>query len=118
MFPFSGVTKYEKMISGLKSVELPVTACDLRLTDSFCSFSTSNSPEMQEYKLGTLKKLNDFNSLAIPENSTLASLKQRRMAVAKSMFGRIGEGANIEPPFFVGWGCNVFVGDGVYINCV
>lgn len=114
--PVPWCDEYEKMISGLKYVEVPASVSDLRLTGLFCSFSTSNSPEMQEYKLGMLRKLEDFNNLAVPENSTLASLKQRRMAVAKSMFGQIGERANIEPPLFVGWGCNVFIGDGVYIN--
>ena len=38
------------------------------------------------------------------------------MTVAKSLLGQLGEGVNIEPPFFVGWGCNVFIGDNVYIN--
>jgi hypothetical protein len=80
------------------------------------SFSTSRSTELQEYKLQTLKKLNEFNDLSIPDGSTLMSLKERRMTVAKNLLGQLGEGASIEPPFFVGWGCNVFMGDNVYIN--
>ncbi|KAJ5626236.1 hypothetical protein N7510_002545 [Penicillium lagena] len=109
--------KDPSVISELQKSHVPVPWCDeYEKMISGLNFSTYNSPEMQEYKLGTLKKLNDFNNLAIPENSTLTSLKQRRMAVAKSMLGQLGEGANIEPPFFVGWGCNVFIGDGVYIN--
>jgi acetyltransferase-like isoleucine patch superfamily enzyme len=84
--------------------------------DKYHSFSASASTELQEYKLQTLKKLNEFNDLSIPDGSTLASLKSRRMAVAKSMLGQLGENVNIEPSFFVGWGCNIFIGDNVYIN--
>ncbi|KAJ5751966.1 hypothetical protein N7520_008883, partial [Penicillium odoratum] len=80
------------------------------------SFAASRSKELRDFKIITLQKLNDFNDQAIPEGSTLESLKIRRMAVAKGLLGQLGEGANIEPPFFVGWGCNVFIGDGVYIN--
>lgn len=83
-------------------------------TDS--SFTTSNSGKLMEYKLSTLHKLNEFNDTSIPENSTLASLKDRRMAVAKRMFGRLGKNASIEQAFFVTWGCNTFIGNDVYIN--
>jgi hypothetical protein len=38
------------------------------------------------------------------------------MAVAKRMFGRLGQNASIEQAFFVTWGCNTFIGDDVYIN--
>lgn len=71
---------------------------------------------MQDYKLETLKWLNEFNDTTIPPGSTLASLKMRRLALAKDKLGRLGEGANIEPPFFVGWGCNIFIGEDVYTN--
>jgi maltose O-acetyltransferase len=84
--------------------------------DQCVSFSASGSTELQEYKLQTLKKLNEFNDISIPDGSTLVSLKARRMAVAKNLLGQLGEGVNIEPPFFVGWGCNIFIGDNVYIN--
>lgn len=69
-----------------------------------------------EYKLSTLRKLDEFNDSSIPENSTLTSLRTRRMAVAKRMLGRVGKDANIEQAFFVTWGCNTFIGEGVYIN--
>lgn len=69
-----------------------------------------------EYKLSTLRMLNEFNDASIPENSTLASLKNRRMAVAKRMLGRVGKNASIEQSFFVTWGCNTILGDDVYIN--
>ena len=38
------------------------------------------------------------------------------MTVAEALIGKLGERVNIEPPLFVGWGCNVFLGDDVYIN--
>ncbi|KAF3025025.1 hypothetical protein E8E14_014297 [Neopestalotiopsis sp. 37M] len=28
----------------------------------------------------------------------------------------MGTRVNIEPPFFLTWGCNIFIGDGVYMN--
>lgn len=72
---------------------------------------------MQEFKLAMKRTLLSFNDSSIPEGSTLASLTARRMAVAKGMFGRLGANVNIEPPFFVIWGCNTFIGDNVYMNC-
>lgn len=69
-----------------------------------------------EYKLYTSRKLNEFNDTSIPENSSLASLRSRRMEVVKRMFGLVGERVNIEQAFFVTWGCNTFIGDDVYIN--
>lgn len=86
------------------------------LTRRFYSFTASRSDELQKHKLETLRSLNDFNDVTIAEGSTLASLKMRRMTVAKSLLGRLGESVNIEQPFFVGWGCNIFIGDDVYIN--
>lgn len=63
-----------------------------------------------------MRKLYSFNDAAIPKDATLASLALRRMQVAKSIVGELGAKVNIEPPFFVTWGCNIFIGDGVYIN--
>lgn len=80
------------------------------------SFTISKSPKLQARKLETLKLLNDFNDPTIPDGSTVESLKMRRIAVARNLLGKIGENVNIEPPFFVGWGCNTFLGNGVYIN--
>lgn len=63
-----------------------------------------------------MRKLQSFNDESIPEDSTLATLKLRRMGVARDMLGKLGANVSIEPPFFLTWGCNIFVGDGVYIN--
>jgi len=71
---------------------------------------------MLDYKLATMKLLKSFNDDSIPDDNTLTMLKARRMSVAKQMMGKLGYGVNIEPPFFCGWGCNIFIGEGVYIN--
>lgn len=63
-----------------------------------------------------MRKLRTFNNDDIPDDMTLASLKMRRMALAKEILGKMGKGVSIEPPFFVIWGCNTFIGSGVYIN--
>lgn len=69
-----------------------------------------------DYKLIAMKRLRSFNDDSIPDGSTLASLKARRMAVAKEMLGQMGQGVTIELPFFHTWGCNIFIGNRVYIN--
>ncbi|KAJ5628741.1 galactoside o-acetyltransferase [Penicillium lividum] len=113
----SSSTKSPSLISELKESHVRVPWCDeYERMISGMNFTASRSKELREFKIITLQKLNDFNDRAIPEGSTLESLKLRRMAVAKGLLGQLGEGVNIEPPFFVGWGCNVFIGDGVYIN--
>lgn len=80
------------------------------------SLVISNSRELNEYKLGVMRKLRSFNDDNIPDDATLASLKMRRMTIAKQMLGKMGRDTSIESPFFVIWGCNTFVGNGVYIN--
>lgn len=69
-----------------------------------------------DYKLIAMKRLRSFNDDNIPDGSTLASLKARRMAVAKEMLGQLGQGVTIEHPFFHTWGCNILIGNRVYIN--
>jgi len=71
---------------------------------------------MQKFRIETMRRLRSFNDNSIPDDASIESLKARRMAVAKQMLGKLGDRANIEPPFFCGWGCNTFVGDGVYMN--
>ncbi|KAJ5755217.1 hypothetical protein N7533_004760 [Penicillium manginii] len=113
----SSSTEIQDMISELKRSHTQVPWCDeYEKMISGMSFTASRSPELQDHKLRTLTSLNEFNETTIPEGSTLASLKTRRMTVAKDLLGKTGERVNIEPPFFVGWGCNVFIGNDVYIN--
>ncbi|KAM0347396.1 hypothetical protein ACHAPU_004917 [Fusarium lateritium] len=89
--------EYEKMISGM-------------------NFNSNKEKEQRDYKLLAMRKLRSFNDDSIPDDATVASLKRRRMAVAKGMLGQLGEAVNIEPPFYMTWGCNIFIGKNVYIN--
>lgn len=63
-----------------------------------------------------MRKLQSFNDTTIPEDATLASLASPRMQVVKECMGKMGAEVNIEPPFFMIWGCNIFLGDRVYMN--
>lgn len=59
---------------------------------------------------GCLELLYDFNA-------TRPSEMDKRNALLKQMFGRIGEGCYIEPPLHANWaGKHVFMGDKVYAN--
>lgn len=63
-----------------------------------------------------MRKLRAFNNDDIPDDATLSSIKMKRMALAKQMIGKMGKSVNIETPFFIVWGCNTFIGNGVYMN--
>ncbi|KAM3074759.1 hypothetical protein ACMFMG_008178 [Clarireedia jacksonii] len=80
------------------------------------NFAARNSECMLKYKLDVRRKLLKFNDESIGDDDTLDSLKERRMAAAKTLFGRVGVGTNIEAPFFCTWGCTTFIGKDVYIN--
>ncbi|KAK6823618.1 trimeric LpxA-like protein [Apiospora arundinis] len=108
----------EAIIAEVAASEVPVPWCEeFKKMISSMDFATSRAPELQEFKINMRRKMLLFNDSSIPESATLASLTARRMAVAKGMFGRLGANVNIETPFFMIWGCNTFVGDGVYMNC-
>ncbi|KAF4955607.1 hypothetical protein FGADI_4442 [Fusarium gaditjirri] len=110
-------SKSPERIAELRQSEVPVPWCDeFEKMISGMNFNTGNSQEMMEYKLTTKKKLLSFNDESITDGSTLASLKSRRMGVAKEMFGKLGQNVTIEPPLFLLWGCNIFIGNGVYMN--
>jgi hypothetical protein len=80
------------------------------------SFKAGNSQIMLNYKLEIRKHLKSFNDDSLPDGCTLESLKCRRMAVAKLIFGKLGRSTDIEAPFFCTWGCNTFIGVNVYMN--
>ncbi|KAF4960619.1 hypothetical protein FSARC_10433 [Fusarium sarcochroum] len=110
-------SKSQDRISQIQRSEILVPWCDeFEKMISGMNFDTSKAQELMDYKLETMKKLRSFNDESIPDDSTLASLKSMRMAVAKEMLGCLGNEVTIEPPFFLTWGCNVFIGRGVYIN--
>jgi galactoside O-acetyltransferase len=69
----------------------------------------SDKDIMQEQQ-AYLEKLYDFNQ-------TRPTEVKRREAMLKDMFGSIGQGCYIEPPFHANWGGkHVFFGDYVYAN--
>jgi maltose O-acetyltransferase len=71
---------------------------------------------MLDHKLKLMKALHSFNDTSIPDNSTYQSFRARQMALIEQMMGKFGKGINVEAPFFCIWGCNIFLGDGVYMN--
>lgn len=71
---------------------------------------------MQSAKINVRRLVQAFNNPTIRDDDTLQSMKTRRMEVAKVLLGSVGENSNIETPFYCGWGFNVFIGVGVYIN--
>ncbi len=60
---------------------------------------------------------NSYLELLYDFNATRPSETEKRAELMKKMFGKIGEGCYIEPPFHANWaGRNVFMGDNVYAN--
>jgi maltose O-acetyltransferase len=108
--------EFRKMILGSKLVSLFLMSRYEALNSIKISFAARNSESMPNYKLNVRRKLLKFNDESIGDDDTLDSLKERRMAAAKSLFGRVGGGTNIEAPFFCTWGCTTFIGKDVYIN--
>lgn len=71
---------------------------------------------MLDYKLAVMEKVQRLNDETIRPGDTLESISARRMAVGKEIFGNFAQDVKIDVGFFVAWGCNVFIGDSVYIN--
>ncbi|KAJ9422651.1 trimeric LpxA-like protein [Fusarium oxysporum] len=106
-------SKNLERIAELRQSEVPVPWCGEfeKMISGMKQFAGNDGLQIS-YK----KRLLSFNDESIPDGSTLASLKSRRMEVAKEMFGKLGQDVTIEPPFFLLWGCNIFIGNGVYMN--
>ncbi|MCY1392360.1 Maltose O-acetyltransferase [compost metagenome] len=49
-------------------------------------------------------------------NASLASSPEERLAMLRELFGEVGEGVNIRPPFHCDYGCNIRVGSRVFMN--
>lgn len=66
--------------------------------------------EILAEQFGYLEKMYEFNR-------TLPSEVEKRQRLMQEMFGHIGEGCYIEPPFYANWGGkHVFLGNYVYAN--
>ena len=60
---------------------------------------------------------NSYLELLFDFNSTRPCELEKRLDLLKKMFGKIGEGCYIEPPFYANWaGKHVFMGNYVYAN--
>lgn len=80
------------------------------------SFKACLADCMPKFKLNVRRHLLKFNDNSINDDDTLDDLRNRRMVVAKTLFGKLGLDTNIEAPLFCTWGCNTFIGKNVYIN--
>lgn len=90
-------------------------AWSLCLTNS--SFSQSRSSTLSNHRFIHRKRIQVYNKDdALHVSSTLAELKMKRMLLLKEMLGAVYKTCSIEPPFFCSMGCNIFLGEGVYIN--
>jgi maltose O-acetyltransferase len=85
----SGDTEREKMLAG-----------ELYL---------ASDPELTAMRLRTRRLLATYNS-------TDESESVRRLALLQELFGAIGPGAEIEPPFHCDYGGNIHAGSGLYMN--
>lgn len=56
------------------------------------------------------------NELTFQLNQLANSQKEERQAIYKKLFGSCGENVNIKPTFECDYGCNIFLGDRVFIN--
>lgn len=107
--------EFKKMLSGMKSVHVR-HRINMGTNIVAFSFKACLADCMPQYKLGVRRKLLKFNDTSINDEDTFDDLKNRRMTVAKTLFGKLGLDTNIEAPLFCTWGCNTFIGKNVYIN--
>ncbi|WP_243545007.1 sugar O-acetyltransferase [Pseudodesulfovibrio tunisiensis] len=49
-------------------------------------------------------------------NDSAPDRKEERTALLRRLFGAMGAGVLIEPPFFCDYGCNILLGDNVFFN--
>ncbi|KAK2627134.1 hypothetical protein QTJ16_003100 [Diplocarpon rosae] len=90
--------EFERMISGM-------------------NFAPSKCAILEEFSLAHKRRLQLFNrDDALHESTSLAEVKEKRMAIIRGMLGGVGDRVAIETPFMCTWGCNVFLGDNAYIN--
>ncbi|KAI1812138.1 putative sugar O-acetyltransferase [Poronia punctata] len=87
--------EYEKMISGM-------------LYDA-------QAPELIQGRFKARRFMNKFNTY-FPDDATPESLVRDRNEMLKGIMGKIGEGAFIEPPVSIDYGCNIRIGEGFYCN--
>ncbi|KAF7903550.1 uncharacterized protein EAF01_006599 [Botrytis porri] len=107
----------QDLIKLVETADIAKPMCDeFKKMISGMNFKACLADCMPKFKLNVRRHLLNFNENSINEEDTLDDLKNRRMAVAKTLFGKLGLDTNIEAPLFCTWGCNTFIGKNVYIN--
>ena len=72
-------------------------------------YTASNSKELfKDYKK-CKRILREYNATSEDE-------EDKRRALLKDLFGKIGENFHIEPPFKCDYGCNIYIGERFYAN--
>jgi maltose O-acetyltransferase len=66
-------------------------------------------PELAGMNMRAQELLHAFNTSA-------PSAAEGRREVIRKLFGAVGEGFDVKPPFFCDYGSNVYAGDGLFIN--
>ncbi|PPJ50536.1 hypothetical protein CBER1_05525 [Cercospora berteroae] len=87
--------QYERMISGM-------------LYDSF-------TPDLSKARHKVRKFCHNYNTtFPSGDDDTPETLAKNRYEGLHSVLGRVGEGAYLEPPFYLDYGCNTVIGDRFY----
>lgn len=86
---------YEKMISGM--------------------LYNCMAPELIAGRFRSRRLCNKYNTF-FPEDASAESLARDREVMLREMMGRVGEGAFVEPPLTLDYGCNVIIGREFYAN--
>lgn len=109
--------QYERMISGMLSVETSSSFEHLRLADTYCRYD-SLIPKLTNARLAARKAMNEYNTW-FPEGDdfNIGNITKRRAEMLKSFLGHVEDDeVFIEPPFRVDYGPNMSVGKRFYAN--
>ncbi|KAI8316831.1 Sophorolipid acetyltransferase [Colletotrichum sp. SAR11_59] len=87
---------YEKMISGM------LYSC--------------MAPELVHARNRARRMAQKFNTYVPEEEATAEQVADKRVAMIKELFGKVGEDIYLEPSLQVDYGCNITIGDRFYAN--
>ncbi|KAJ0267603.1 hypothetical protein COL940_014215 [Colletotrichum noveboracense] len=87
---------YEKMISGM------LYSC--------------MAPELVHARNRARRMAQKFNTYVPDEEATAEQVADKRVAMIKELFGKVGEDIYLEPSLQVDYGCNITIGDRFYAN--
>lgn len=87
---------YEKMISGM------LYSC--------------MAPELVHARNRARRMAQKFNTYVPEEEATAKQVADKRVAMIKELFGKVGEDIYLEPSLQVDYGCNISIGDRFYAN--